>query len=98
MANQTDLVEVVHTLKQVVCVKMSALPGRLRSIALSIPGRSVMKQDQVRRQMRQRHPITLYQGPPSGPSTGRKVVDGIANAAGQAKRFGREVFDRFKKR
>jgi hypothetical protein len=37
----------------------------------------------------------LYQGPPAKPSTGRKVVDGIANAAEQVKAFGRDACVRF---
>jgi hypothetical protein len=44
---------------------------------------------------RGRKPATLHQGLPAIPSTGRKVVDGIAEAANRARQFGQDLWGRF---
>ena len=48
-------------------------------------------------QLRGQGPVTLHQGPPAAPSTGRKVVEGVAEAARRARRFGQDALDRFRK-
>ena len=47
--------------------------------------------------MRGQEPVTLHQGPPAEPSTGRKVVDGVAGAARRARQLGKEALSRFRK-
>jgi len=44
-----------------------------------------------------REPVLLHQGPPAGPSAGRKVVDGIARTAAHARERCRTMFGRFGK-
>lgn len=47
--------------------------------------------------MRTDSPALLTQGPPAGPSAGRRVVDGIVQGARQAGAAGREFMGRFKR-
>ena len=46
--------------------------------------------------LRQPGPVTLHQGPPAEPSTGRKVVDALAEAADKVKNLGRDFWGRLK--